>query len=170
MLPVTITPDIAGYRDAQRRLRDHFGRSVRFYGPAAMVWDTSLAPGEFDPETGLPFDPVITGSAQASANVAIPDLTLIGSAQADVVFQPLTAIRRDELAEDQLGIRSRLNKDLILDINDLPVASGATYFQVGTASGDSWVADDDELWKIVNLKTDGVGGLQRVIVFGQGTE
>lgn len=164
-----VTPDLAGFVAAQRNLIADFGRDVRFYGPATILYDPTLPVGMFDDE-GLPLDPTVTGSAQASANVPIPDLTYVGSAKCDVVFQPLTAIRRDEVLEDELAIRSRLNKDLILNLEDVPTVKAATYFQVGTNGADgTWVADEEELWKIVNAKPYSMGVLYRYIVFGQGT-
>lgn len=164
-----LTPDLAGFVEAQGRLRTELGRDIRFYRHADMIYDPALPASEFDDE-GIPLDPLAGASAVASAGVAIPDLTLIGQARGNVVFQPLAAMRRDEVQEQPVGMRSRLNKDLILDIADMPLASGATYFEVGASGVNGWTADDGELWKIVNAKTDGFGGLQRYIVFGQGTE
>jgi hypothetical protein len=165
-----LTPNIAGLADAQQRLRQLIGRDIRFYGPAEMIYDPAIPASEFDSE-GIPLDPLAGGTAVASAGVDVTNLTIVGSARANVLFQPLSAMRRDEVAEQPTGWRSRLNKDLILDIADAPQVDGASHFQVGALADDgvSWTPDDEELWLIVNAKTDGFGALQRYIVFGQGT-
>jgi hypothetical protein len=168
--------------DAQSRLRQLLGRDVRFYGPAAMIYDPSIPASEFDDE-GIPLDPLAGATPVASADVGIDNLTIVGSAHVNVLFQPLAAMRRDEVEEQPTGWRSRLNKDLILDIADAPQTTSAEYFEIGTFTRDSdgnilydpdgseqqWTSDDGELWKIVNSKTDGFGGLQRFLIFGQGT-
>jgi hypothetical protein len=161
-------PDLASFAAAQAYLRAKFGRDVRFYSAAQMTFDPSIPQSEFDDE-GIPIDPLLGATPTNPADVEIPNLTLTGQARCNVLFQPLAAMRRDEVEEQAIGIRSRLNKDLILDIADKPQADGATHFQIGTQTGDSWVPDEGELWKIVNAKTDGFGALQRYIVFGQGT-
>jgi hypothetical protein len=175
---VQLQPDIAGMTDAQQRLRALLGRDIRLYGPADMIYDPTLAGSEFDDE-GIPLDPLAGASAVAPANVDdASELTLLGSVRANVVFQPLAAMRRDMVAEQQIGWRSRLNKDLICDVSDMPLLAEATHFMVGTFARDSsgqiitpeqWTPDDGETWHIVNVKSDGFAALQRVIVFGQGS-
>lgn len=140
-------PDIPGFAAAQRRLRDKLGREVKFYTPTAEAWDPALPSGAFDPDTHEPYDPTIRPQASGY---------LVASAVCGVVFQPLSTIRRDELQEDALGSRSRLNKDLIIDVDDYWVASGATMYEL-----------DEEFWDIVNVKAGGLGSLQRYIIFGQ---
>ena len=51
-----VTPDHAGFRDAQRRLRQAFSEPVRFLAPAVDAYppDTRL-----DHEIGMPWDPTI---------------------------------------------------------------------------------------------------------------
>lgn len=164
-----VTPDLAGFVEAQRSLISEFGRDVRFYAPATILYDPSIPAGMFDDE-GFPLDPTVTGSAQASANVGIPDLTMVGSAKCDVVFQPLTVMRRDEVVEDPLARRSHLNKDLILNPEDASIAQAASYFQVGTNNpDDTWTPDEGTLWRIVNFKPYSLGVSYRYIVFGQDT-
>lgn len=184
-MSITPEPDLAGFAKAQQSLPTLFGRDVRFYQPATMLYDPGISPFAFDDE-GMPLDPLAGASATASANVGMSNLTIRGSAHANVVFRPLqtSVMRRDETIETQVAIRSGLNRDLIINPSDLPVASGATHFMVGTFARDAngniiynpdgseklFTPDDGELWKIVNLKTDGLGGYQRAIVYGQGTE
>lgn len=166
---MNITPDIQGMTDAQKRLREELGRDVRFYGPADMVYDPATPASAFDDE-GIPLDPLTPATAVGEAAVEIADLTLVGQVRCNVVFQPLAAIRRDPVQEDALGIRSHLNKDLIVDIDDRATVEPASHFQVGTQNENgSWTPDDTELYRIANWKTDGFGALQRLLVFGQAT-
>lgn len=142
-------PDLGGLVAAQRRLRNKLGRVVKFYTPTDAVYDPSLDPGVFDPDTGVPYDPTIQ---------PISSGFVVASTRASVAFAPLATLRRDELQEQPEGIRSRLNKDLILDVNDSWVASAATMFEL-----------DGDFWAIVNRQFDGIGGKQRYIVYGQDT-
>jgi hypothetical protein len=140
-----VFPDLAGFAEAQRRLRSRFGRVVTFYKPTDALYDPGVP---IDQQTGQPFDPTIkpaSGGALASA-----------SAVASVVYQPLQGTSRDRTLSDQLGRHSKLNKDLILDIGQRGIASGAVRFEI-----------DGETWAIVDTKLDGVGALQRVVVFGE---
>jgi hypothetical protein len=178
-----LAPNIAGMALAQQTLRQTLGRDIRFYGPQTMIYDPSIPVSAFDDE-GIPLDPLAASTPVGqSAVVGIDDLVIVGTARANVLFQPLAAMRRDNLEENRIAIRSRLNKDLILDISDREQVTGAEYFIVGTFARDQsgeilrnsdgteqqWTPDDSEPWKIVNVKVDGFGGLQRVIVFGQGS-
>jgi hypothetical protein len=141
----SVFPDLAGFAEAQQRLRSRFGRVVTFYKPTDALYSPDVP---LDEQTGNPFDPTIrpaSGGAIASA-----------SAVASVVYAPLQGTNRDRTVSDQLGQHSKLNKDLILGIADRPVASGAVRFEL-----------DGEHWKIVDTKLDGVGDLQRVVVFGE---
>jgi hypothetical protein len=140
-----VLPDLAGFAEAQQRLRDRFGRVVTFYRPSDALYSPDVP---LDEQTGQPFDPTIrpaSGGALASA-----------SATANVVYAPLAGTSRDKTVSDQLGRHSKLNKNLILGIEDQSVASGAVRFEV-----------DGEHWKIVDVKLDGVGAIQRVVVFGE---
>lgn len=53
-------PNLAGFLDAQRQLRDDFGVDVTLRTPSAPTWD----PAEpIDPETGRPYDPFAVPTA-----------------------------------------------------------------------------------------------------------
>jgi hypothetical protein len=132
-----VFPDLAGFAEAQQRLRSRFGRVVTFYKPTDALYSPDVP---LDEQTGP-----ASGGAIASA-----------SAVASVVYAPLQGTNRDRTVSDQLGQHSKLNKDLILGIEDRPIASGAVRFEL-----------DGEHWKIVDTKLDGVGDLQRIVVFGE---
>lgn len=65
---MAVTPDIAGFRAAQARLAAQFGTDVTFLVPAApedITWPDGTT---FDPESGLPFDPVIEPTSGGDAS------------------------------------------------------------------------------------------------------
>jgi hypothetical protein len=65
-------PDLNGFRAAQRGLHDVFASGVTFIVPVApeeLEWPEGTT---FDPETGLPFDPVIQAAGDVQTTVAIP--------------------------------------------------------------------------------------------------
>lgn len=140
-------PDLDGLAAAQRQLRSKLGRVVKFYSASEAAYDPALPSGAFDPDTGAPYDPTIRPLSSG---------WVVGSARASVVFAPLSTVRRDEVQEQPEGRRSRLNKDVILDVDDAWVASGASMFEV-----------DGQFWTIVNRQFDGIGAKQRYIVYGQ---
>lgn len=144
---MSVDPDLAGFAAAQRRLREKVGRVVTFYTPKPLAWPGDLPAGAFDPETARPFDPTIKPLASG---------WVTASARANTVYAPLATIRRDAEQADALGMRSRLNKDLIVDIGDAWVASAATMYEL-----------DGEFWQIVDTRRDGVGSAQRLLVYGQ---
>jgi hypothetical protein len=146
-MPSSPSPDLDGFAAAQRNLRSKLGREIKFYTAADPVYDPALPAGAFDPETGEPYDPTIQPIASG---------WVVASAIGSVVFAPLSTIRRDEVQGQPEGTRSRLNKDVILDVDDAWTASGASMFEV-----------DGRFWEIVNRQFDGIGAKQRYIVFGQ---
>lgn len=176
----TPAPDFDGFANAQATLRQQFGRDVRFYGRADVIYDPSIPASAFDSE-GIPLDPLAGQTPVASANVEIGGLTLLTTLQhCLVVFRTLqtSIMRRDETFETALGIRSAINRDLILDPSTAPAIAAASHFQVGTLARDGagnviepeqWQPEEPELWKIVNGKMDSFGPVLRYIVYGQGT-
>jgi hypothetical protein len=66
------TPDLNGFRAAQVRLHGVFATGVTFIVPVAteeLQWPVGTT---FDPETGMPFDPVIQATGDVQTTVAIP--------------------------------------------------------------------------------------------------
>jgi hypothetical protein len=162
-------PNFDGFSAAQEYLRTEFGRDVQFYGTAAATYPTT-PPTAFDDE-GIPLDPLAT-TVETAASVELANLALLGVARAVVVFRPLqtSIMRRDETFETPLGIRSGLNKDLIMSAADASLAQSATHFMIGTANSDgTFTPQDGELWEIVNIKNDSFGSVERLVVYGEGT-
>jgi hypothetical protein len=177
---MSVTPDFAGFEEGQRRLLKTFGRDVRFYGPAAVIYDSGIPSSAFDDE-GIPLDPLASGAVQNEANVELAGLTVVASAHCNVVFKPLqtSILRRDQSVEQEIGLRSGLNRDLILNPEDAVLASGATHFQIGTFARDDdgdviepeqWTPDTTRMFRISETAPDTFGPVQRFIVYGQVVE
>lgn len=163
------SPDLAGFTAAQRRLRSKLGRSVTFFTPLAPIFPSAVASGQFDPETHLPYDPVIqpagfqVPASGGAASGFVPSGSQASgyasaSATCSVVYQPLstTEIRRPPSDAGAFGERDRSNKHLIADPNDLAAFKNATWFLL-----------DGEAWRIELVKPDGIGGLQRYVIYGE---
>lgn len=70
-------PDLAGFRDAQERLRDHFGSIVTMLGDVQV----SFPPGtRLDPQTGRPYDPTVQPVASAQVTAVV---------KANVTYKPM---------------------------------------------------------------------------------
>lgn len=139
-----VTPDHAGFRDAQRRLREHFGEPVEFLTPAVRTYPEGTA---LDPETGEPYDPTVRpittsdGSATVSCTVAFRTTRPDGAADFDAI-----------------GVVEEAHVMLIADIDDRGACEPADRFIVRA-----------ERYRIVAQKPDGVGGVQRWLVYGRRT-
>jgi hypothetical protein len=142
-------PDLEGFAAAQRGLREKLGRRVTFWHSVSPEYPPATPSGAFDPETGFPYDPVnvvaLNEGAMASA-----------SAMCSVVFAPAIGIAREHNQEDALGLRAHTNLDLIIGMEDVAAASGAAKFVI-----------DDIDWAIYDLQPDGIGALQRYVVYGR---
>lgn len=134
-------PDLAGFADAQERLRDHFGEVVVFLFPLERTYPPGT---RIDPETQMPWDPTIepSGTAQASA-----------SASCTVATRPFG---KDDVEESALAGVERDHIMLAGDLELSSLASGAVDFEV---RGDRY--------KVTSMRPDGIGGVQRWLTFGR---
>jgi hypothetical protein len=136
-----VVPDLAGFTEAQRRLRGGFGETVTFY--KAEV--SSYPPGTpIDPETGEPYDPTVEPDSTTQDNAAV---------KATVAFRSLSDDQEDTSA---LGQVERTHVLVIADIADRPQIDGAIEFV--------WHADR---YKVQAQKPDGIGGEQRFLTWGR---
>lgn len=139
------TPDIAGFTDAMQRLRSQFGEDVVFLGEASVTFPDGTP---IDPENGWPYDPTIRpiASGQASATV-----------KCDIFFRSLPrGGGAGEASQGPAGIRDDTLLMLIADISDRDSIDMAQEF---VARGDRF--------KIEAKKADGIGGIQRYLVYGK---
>lgn len=63
---MAVEPDLAGFAEAQSRLRQKLGQDVAFYGPVTLTFPANTP---LDPETGQPYDPTISGSAASASGM-----------------------------------------------------------------------------------------------------
>jgi hypothetical protein len=113
---VAETPNIAGFSDAQARLRDKFGLDVKLLTPVAAAYASGSV---LDPSTGRPYDPRIRPTASGFGSVTI---------RATVIADRVGT--EDDTQSNAAGIFS--NKSVVLDVSvdDWPKASAATQFEV----------------------------------------
>lgn len=136
-------PDLAGFADAQHRLRTLFGEPIVFIWPPELTWPPGT---ELDEETGLPYDPTIQPATTD------PDNRL---ALGDVATRPFNT---DDVEFVAPGVVEREHVMLSMDLPYASAASGASNF---TVRGNQY--------KLSSSRPDGVGGEQRYLVFGRRT-
>lgn len=142
---MSVSADLAGFKDAQRRLRENFGEAVTFHFPAV---DTYPPGTPIDPETNKPYDPVIEPLTETAATTVV-NCTVVfkaitrGSANGRAIS---TAIGWDETADVML----------IADIDDRAKIDGAQEFTLR-----------DGTWMVHATIEDGIGEVQRYLVYGR---
>lgn len=109
--------DLAGFRDAQVRLRAQLGRDVPFFKPTDTTYASGVA---LDPENGLPYDPSILPlasgftSAAVRASVVMPGaaptrddvlMTAIGDIEAG---EAALVVAADEYATNDLDVATKV--------------------------------------------------------------
>jgi hypothetical protein len=142
-----VSPNIAGFKEAQERLREKLGFDIRFYTPLPKTYPPGT---ELDPETGKPYNATIrpTASGWASASV-----------RCSVVSRPFGLSRtgiEDQTESTALGIMSNTSVGLIMSEEDWPTASGATEFE-----------HLEIRYEIRDDTPDSLGGATRHIVVGE---
>lgn len=139
--PEPPTPDLAGFRQAQGRLRSQFGETVVFIGPGSVTFPPGTT---VDPDTGRPYDPTIEPTAQ------VPDERL---ASATVAFRTAVGEGGDATA---IGW---VQDSTVMLSSDL------------TASAAAADAVDVEIrgrrYKITEMRPDGIGGLHRWVTWAK---
>lgn len=136
-----VVPDLAGFTEAQRRLRGGFGEDVTFYQRAELTYppDTPV-----DPETGEPYDPTIEPTVETQPSATV---------NATVAFRSLSEDQEDTSA---LGQIERTHVLVVADITDRAQIDNAVEFD--------WHGDR---YKVESQKSDGIGGEQRFLTWGR---
>lgn len=136
-MSVSDHPDLAGFRQAQNKLREETGQDVVLLIPEEATWPPGT---QLDPETHRPYDPTVvplsSGFASASARVGVAwtALSRTGSSNATDL--------------SPLGITEQSHAMLIVgsgDVANFELAEDVIVF--------------DERWKIQGIKPDGVGNV-----------
>lgn len=144
---MTVTPDVAGFREAQERLREesHFGERVTFYGKPVLTYPPGTA---LDPETGRAMDPTIKPD-----DTDTPTIEVVGT----ITFK---AINRAGVGGDTeitaMGLIDNMHVLAIFDIEHRDDLEPMERFDVR-----------GESFKITSAKPDGIAGVERWLVYGR---
>lgn len=107
-------PDLAGFRAAQRTLRQELGVDVTFRIPVAPVWPVGT---QIDPETGRPYDPTIEPQSGGNTTPVVKHGSLI--------FRPITT--DDNVAENEpIGPRRDKMLALAIEVEDYAAIANAS--------------------------------------------
>ena len=126
--------DLAGFTDAQKRLREEFGEAVRFERPGVATYPAGTKLGE----DGKPLDPLVQP---------------IGETDFNTVVKCNVAFRSKDPAGDQAGWHDVEHVRLIADISDRDKIDGATHALLR-----------GQRYEVVSTTPDGIGGVQRYLV------
>jgi hypothetical protein len=140
-------PDIAGFADAQDRLREAFGQDITFLVPQAKTWPAGTA---LDPETGEPYDPTTVPTSGADPTEVVKKV--------NVIYKALIAGDEDNVVRERLGVMQTESCALIASLADEPDIEDASEFVV-----------NERRYRITDAVTDGLTGPQRYIIFGEPT-
>lgn len=136
-----VAPNLTGFWAALKQKRAAFAEPVTFTRPAAHVWppDTPI-----DPETGLPYDPVLAAQATETEEIEVPaNVAIRGQEDADV---------------NAAGWFDNTHALAIVDLDRRGDVENATHF----------VARDVR-YQIVVSRADGVAGDDRYLTYGRRT-
>jgi hypothetical protein len=141
-------PNIAGWTEAQDRLRRKLGTTVYFLIPPTLTVEDYPPGTSLDPETGFPFDPTVehTSGEQAQRIEVV----------AAVVHRPIDTDVRDAALDMPIGLVPSSNAALIISLEDRPRVESATEVEI-------W----GERYRITEWRRDGLTAQNRWIVFTQ---
>lgn len=138
------TADLAGFADAQQRLRGQFGEEVTFFYPEQFLYPAGTP---IDPETGEPYDPTVVPISASAASAVV---------RCNFGFYS-TVAQRGEQAEDVAA--GKFDKTHVLLIADIAAASAIAPAVDFEARGTRF--------RVEAQKPDGIGALQRYLVWGR---
>lgn len=142
---MTPTPDILGFRAAQRRLRQEMGSTATFKVPVEPVWPMGTP---LDPQTQRPYDPTVEPDSGG-------DFTLVEKV-VGLVFRPIKVNVEDPVGDDvHGGIRHGESIAMSVEVEDYEDVRLAT--QVNLAGTE---------YKVTSIITD-PGTDDRYIVFAE---
>jgi hypothetical protein len=139
------TPDIAGFKDAQKRLRNYLGQEIDFQIPVPKTWGPDVA---LDPETGEPYDPTAVLTSGGGDTIV--------TVKATVIFRPIKRGDEDLVAGVAAGVMNEENVALYIDVSD--------FASVEAATGFSWNGKD---YRITDMLPDGLTSIDHYIVYGE---
>lgn len=142
---MSVTPDIEGFADAQKRLREHFAETITFLEHRVSDWPAGTP---IDPETQRPYDPVVEADSTTRPEHVV---------ECNVVFKAINrAGVSGETDAGPLGWNDTSHVMLIADISDEETITGCEDFILR-----------EEVYKITATKPDGIGSVQRLLIYGR---
>lgn len=103
-----MVPDIAGFQEAQQRLRDLMGVEVTFKIPVDPTWPAGTP---LDPQTGRPYDPTVEPESGGGFDEVVKTVGL--------VFRPIKVNVEDPVGDEvQGGIRHGESMALSVSVPD----------------------------------------------------
>jgi hypothetical protein len=141
-----VAPDLAGFIDAEQRLRTAFAEEVRFI----FASDDTYPPGTvLDPESGRPMDPLVAPASSLPHTLSV---------QANVAY------RTGGLRSGSITGQSAVSRAGVFEEGQIIVIVSAT---VGaTVEGALEFLARGERWKVTAQVFDGIGGIQRHVSYG----
>lgn len=138
---MTVTPDHAGFADAQGRLREMQGRDVTFLGPKVQTWppDTPLD------DDGQPYDPFVAPQTEAQSEAIV---------RCSVAFRAQGSDAGGEEAAGPMGWMDRQHVLLVA-----PIASEGVVHDQFRLDGDTY--------QITGTARDAIGPVTRFLVYGR---
>ncbi len=113
-------PNIAGFKEAQQRLRDQLGVDVTFKIPTAPVWPAGTP---LDPQTGRPYDPTVEPQSGGGFTSVVKKVGL--------VFRPIKVNVEDPVGDEvQGGIRHGESLALTISVADYAAVQNAAQVNV----------------------------------------
>lgn len=136
-----IAPNLTGFRDAMARKRAAFAETVTFWRPDAHAWPPGTP---IDPETNLPYDPVLAAEATERVSVDVP---------ANIAIRG-----QEDAAVNAAGWFDNTHALAIVNLASRGEVQDATHF----------VARGVE-YQVVVRRADGVAGEDRYLLYGRKT-
>lgn len=139
------TPDIAGFKDAQERLRQQLGVDVTFEIPEPKTWGPDVA---IDPESGEPFDPTTVPTSGGGTTEVVK--------RASKIFRPIVRSGEDSAVSSPIGVMDTEHMAVVIGEADYADVQDATGFTVNGKG-----------YGITDSTPDGLDAIDRYIFYGQ---
>ncbi len=123
------SPNFAGFREAQNRLRETFGKDLNFFSYPPIEYPPGT---QLNPESGEPYDPEVTPVSEEKVTTTV---------RCSVITRPVNGSPpRDQATKKALGWLKQEGIVLSVDISDYHLVRDATEVEY---AGDTYTIRDD---------------------------
>jgi hypothetical protein len=143
---MSVTPNVAGYKDAMDRLRSALGQDVTFKVPEAVTWPAGV---ELDPETGQPYDHTVEPESGGGFTEVVVHVGVVNQ-----TFR--TANPKDEVPDAAGGIERTGLVVLNCSLADYPTVEPATEFTLNGID-----------YRVTDREATGLTSVDRWMIFGE---